>query len=201
MVKRKQWILIENDFLTGGGVEKVLYSLSSYLKEQGHIVIVVTPEGAYEQFKKDYPKGIFYYSVKAPKVDAKEYSPKWFLQKIRRRLHWCAGHIIDRRFFDIAIAMKEGMCVKHISEIRAKSKYAWIHIDYKGLYYTKRVFGSAEKERACLAKYNKVICVSQTVANSLKDTIGDTGNLTVCYNPINYQENSNLLLLSFSSQD
>lgn len=185
---RNKKVIIENNVLIGGGVEIILHSLATYLSKGNYSVLICTPEGAYKQFKKIYTKGVKYHSPIAPLVNAKKYSLRWFMQKTQRRIHWFNDLIIDRTNFDIAIAMKEGESVKKISSRRAKKKFAWIHINYRDLYYTKRIFGSAENEKQYLSEYRRVICVSNAVANGIKETIGDPENLTVCYNPINHLE-------------
>ncbi len=92
--------------------------------------------------------------------------------------------------YDVLIALKEGTMMKKAAPIRAKRKFGWIHSDY---YYTRqtlvnKVFPSFEKERKCMQRYEKVVCVSETTRNSVIQTIGDPGNLCIKYNPINVKK-------------
>lgn len=67
---------------------------------------------------------------------------------------------------------------------KAKRHVGWVHVDYRYLYWTKNSFSSAEAERLCMSAFDSIICVSEAARQSVKQTIGDPGNLCVCYNPI-----------------
>ena len=67
---------------------------------------------------------------------------------------------------------------------KAKKKLAWVHVDFNNLHWSKWVFGKSENELKCMAKFDKVICVAESVKESIISTIGDPKNLIVRYNPI-----------------
>lgn len=92
---------------------------------------------------------------------------------------------IQSRGYDIVIANKEGSCMKLVSKMQAKKKLAWIHVDYRYLYWTQRIF-KADKEVKCMQRFDNVVCVSEAAMESVKKVIGDPGNLCVRYNPIDY---------------
>ena len=70
------------------------------------------------------------------------------------------------------------------SRLRGRRKLAWVHTDYKTLRWTNWHFHSDGEERACMASFDAVVCVSETVRRGVCETLGDPGNLRVRYNPI-----------------
>ena len=81
--------------------------------------------------------------------------------------------------------MKEGATTRYISHIRAARKFAWVHTDYRHMYWTKAVFKTAAEELNCMKCFDRIVCISNAVKDSLINTIGDPKNLCVRYNPIN----------------
>ena len=87
--------------------------------------------------------------------------------------------------YDVTIALKEGPIMQELAWIYAKKKYAWFHVDYQFMHWTEGYFKSIDDERRCMQKFDKVVCVSQAVADAIIATVGNPGNLCVRYNPIN----------------
>lgn len=179
-------ILIRNDFLEGGGVEAVLYYLATHLAEKGYRVTIKTDKDEREAFARRYPYSIRYMFAEYEWKALKRFSPAWFFSRICWLAHKC--WIIFQKWerFDIAIAIKEGPCMQEITQCRAEKKYGWIHVDYRFLHWTKGTFGSAEAEVDCMKQLDQVVCVSRSARDSVVQTIGDPGNLCVCYNPLDY---------------
>lgn len=67
-------------------------------------------------------------------------------------------------------------------------KIAWVHTDYTSSYYTKDWYKTEENEVNFMKKFDNVICVSKVIQNSIKEVIGDPGNLIVRYNPVDMSE-------------
>lgn len=184
-MKKKRY-LVENDYITGGGAENVMRNLVTLLLDEGHDVTIATWKGSKKTFYEIYPDTVHHFMVEFPWNDqVKRFTIQWALQRIRYMLFCIQGYILKHRLFDVAIAMKEGPCMADVVERRAKKHIGWVHVDYRHLYWTDCVFPSAEEEKKCFQKMDKVVCVSQTAADGVIQTIGDPGNLKVCYNPLN----------------
>ena len=67
-------------------------------------------------------------------------------------------------------------------------KLVWVHTDYYKSYYTRSIFKNAENERRKMGQFDYVIGVSKKIVDSIKEIVGDPGNLLVRYNPINKYE-------------
>lgn len=179
-VKKK--ILIVNDLLKGGGVEKLMYDLVWHWYNKYDISIMTTKycEGAASL----YPKNVKYYS----KMVKKEYHNniiEKIYTKIKRKIYKIYfNHKIQKESFDMVIAMKDGWVVQDVGEMDIPEKYAWIHTDYSSNYYTYGIFHGKENEMACLKRFKKVVCVSKKIRESIIEVLGNPGNLVVRYNPI-----------------
>lgn len=187
-------ILICNDLVHSGGVEKVMEEIVKYLLEKKYDITMVTIENDVESIREFYPSYIHYYSIKelfTPNIH-KRNTIKHFVVAIKRRLRKIRFiHNINREHFDIVIAIKEGTCTKLLASVKAKKKISWIHVDYQYLYWTKYVYNSPENEIKCMKKYNNIVCVTKAAKQSVCKVIGDPGNLIVKMNPmdVNYVVN------------
>jgi len=187
MKKRK--ILIENDFISGGGAEQIMKVLVDRLTAEGYDVTVAIHRGNRREFYRRYPRRVTFQLLEFPWRDSvKRFTFPWILQRIRYTVFSASRFFFDRKRFDVAVAMKEGPCMQDVALRKAASRYGWVHVDYRYQYWTKTVFLSAAEEAECFRKMDRVICVSQAAADGVAETIGDPGNLAVCYNPINVEE-------------
>ncbi len=178
----KKRILIVNNIVQGGGVEKLMYDLVWYWHEKYDITIMTNYyEDAFEQM---YPKDVKY-------LDAycKTENPKGIVgrlcNKVRTIAHkrWLQKQM-EKSNFDIGIAIKEGWKMLEVSRLNIPEKYCWVHTDYNNYYYTQGIYETAENERECMKKFKKIVCVSEMIQKGIIDVIGDPGNLCVKYNPI-----------------
>lgn len=178
----KKKVLIVNDLLEGGGVEKLMYDLVWHWHEKYDMTVMThTWCGGADRL---YPSDVRYLSA----LPEKEEDRSWLI----RQFHKLQYKIYEKRFawkfgrmkFDMVIAMKDGCVMKKVSEMKIRKKYAWIHTDYKSYYYTGGIFGGAEKERLCMQKFSRVVCVADSIREGIVDVIGDPGNLVVKYNPV-----------------
>ena len=180
-------ILIMNDLIAGGGVENVMQELVRYLQGKGHNITIGTTTGSRKEVHKYYPSGVHFFSIEPSFAYTKNKSiARLFYALCSRLKRWWALLLMKTKY-DIAIAMKEGPTMKEVVLSGAKKKIAWVHTDYQRMHWTAYCFDSDEEEVACMKKFDHVICVSNAVADSIKNTIGDSGNLIVKYNPINYK--------------
>lgn len=180
-VKKK--ILIVNDLLYGGGVEKLMYDLVMHWHEKYDITVMTY---AYcKGFEEMYPDDVHYLSASVKKeyhgnIFEKVYNKfktkifgKWFLKTF------------PKKKYDIILAIKDGWIMQKVADMdNAPIKFGWVHTDYTSYYYTKEIFENAENELECMKKFNAIICVAETIKQGIIDVIGDPGNLIVKYNPI-----------------
>lgn len=184
-------LLIMNDLVHDGGVEKVMEEIANYLPKERYNITIATIKKDYENFKKFYPSHIKYFSMEKAFKYSKN-RKNIFIEKLnslKRKLYKMLYRIkININNYDVVIAIKEGECMQFISEVKAKKKFAWVHVDYKYLHWTKYIFATNENELNCMKSYDNVICVSEAVRKSVCDVIGNPGNLIVKNNPINVNE-------------
>lgn len=178
----KKRILIVNDLIKGGGVEKLMYDFVWHWHEKYDITIMTFNrcEGAVEL----YPSDVHYLYASFET----EYVKQWTIRqwnKFRRKIYQKNfARKFKRMQFDTAIAMKDGLTLKKVSEMDIQKKYAWIHTDYNNYYYTYSIFNGPENERRCMQKFEKIVCVAESIRKGIIDVIGDPGNLVVKYNPV-----------------
>lgn len=183
-VEKKRYLL-ENDLISGGGAEQVMKSLVDKLLREGHDVTVAVRKGNRKDFYKLYPREVKFYLLEFPWLDnVKRFTLRWALQRIRYTFFCIRRFWLNIQRFDIAVAMKEGPCMQDVALRKATTRYGWVHVDYRYIYWTKKYYQSVVDEVECFRQMNRVVCVSQAAAEGVVKTIGDPGNLVVCYNPI-----------------
>ena len=180
-------VLIVNDLIKGGGVEKLLYdfvyrwhdkydiTVMSLYKEQDFYEIY--PENVHYLYKTAYP-----YYKRILGFSYMKYMAKRTFCKIRYT------YLQKHNDFDVIIALKDGDVTKFVADFKASKKFSWYHTDYNNYYYSEYLYGSAENEFNVLRSYDNVVCVSQDIKDSLIDVLGDTGNYVVKYNPLNNEK-------------
>ena len=175
-------VLLLNDRLCGGGAEQVLQRVASDLAARGASLTIYAAEGTQAELAAHYPAGTRFRRYPFWEGESRRFSPRWFWQRVCRVLY--ERVLLRLRRWDRVVAMKEGPCMRLAFRLRADKKLAWVHTDYKTLRWTHWHFHSDEEERACMASFDAVVCVSETVRRGVTETVGDPGNLRVLYNPI-----------------
>ena len=179
-------LLIVNDTVSGGGVEKLMKDLIMHWYKDYEITVFSIIK--VNDFHEIYPKEVRYISFGAPKSlknvkGLRKYDEIYYsycLKKIKNK--------INKNNYDVLLAMKEGPITSFARGINADCKLAWVHLDYKNAYWTHSVFKNAQNEIECMREYDNIVCVSQYICDTIKERIGDPGNLLVRYNPINDEE-------------
>lgn len=179
-VKKK--MLIVNDLLKGGGVEKLMYDLVWHWHDKYDITIMTT---RYCEGVEDlYPSNVKYLSEKVKK-EYKDNIIQKVYNKIQKKIYRIYfQHKLAKEKFDMVIAMKDGWILQRVERMDIPEKYAWIHTDYSSYYYTGGIFGGKENELNAFREFKKVVCVSYKIRDSIIEVLGDPGNLVVKYNPI-----------------
>ena len=179
-------LLIVNDTVSGGGVEKLMKDFIMHWYKDYEITVFSMIK--VNDFHEIYPKEVGYISFGAPKSlknikGLRKYDERYYnycLKRMKKK--------INKNKYDILLAMKEGPITDFARDINADCKLAWVHLDYKNAYWTHSVFKNAENEIKCMREYDNIVCVSQYISDTIKERIGDPGNLIVKYNPINDEE-------------
>lgn len=176
-------ILIINDLLDGGGVEKLMQDLVRAWHARYEITVLT--EDYQEGFENIYPDNVRYITSK-PKQTFKGSLFKKCVNKVYKKMYsrWFDIQTKEGNF-DVILCMKDGWPMKNYSYLKAPLRYGWIHTDYKSYHYTYDIFGGLEQEKKVMQSYTGIVCVSQQVKRSIQDVLGDPGNLIVKYNPIN----------------
>lgn len=189
MKKKKLFIYIHQCILKGG-VEKVFFNLLNNLPKDQYDVTVLS-HIAY--LTDDIHAGLYPENVRRLWLYYDEFAPAG-LPRFMQRVH---NFLMPRLYplwlrfqkFDTAIAAQEGMYARFVDEnVRADRKLLWIHNDMSICHWTQKVFGTTEAEKACYDRFDRVVCVSGTVSDSMNAVFGKMENLCVCYNPIDTAE-------------
>lgn len=171
-------LLIINDIAYGGGVEQLMIDLISEWHSRYDITLLTTVDAS--GYKEVYPD-----DIKLINMSRKNFGTmrkKYHIQEMLKDIYWHKK--LSAKKYDVVLAMKEGPITKFSSNINAGIKLAWVHLDYHNAYWTNAFYRSKDQEVSCLKKYKNIVCVSEYILNSIKDVIGDPGNLLVRYNPI-----------------
>lgn len=182
-------ILVVNDLLQGGGVEKLMHDIVMRNHDKHQITILTDKMD--KDFSKIYPGDVEYiYQMEEDYPEAKNKYQNLKNRVIRKKRELLLKKKVKDMNFDLLLCMKESwimmMALTYGDYI--PKKFAWVHTDYTKSYYTLQWYGTPENEVEYMKRFNNVICVSQVILDSIKQVIGDPGNLLVRYNPLNAKE-------------
>ena len=163
---KKVMFFIES--LAGGGAEKALVNLLNSLDKNKYetYVYTVTDEDLYQ---KDVESLCHYRSFLHKKMYEKGGFSKLLFWAGIKFIYHAPVSLVYRLFvkeeFDIEVAYIEGFATKLISSSKNlnSKKYAWVHIDTTKNEYADRSFANMEEQIKTYTKYNRIICVSDTV--------------------------------------
>lgn len=183
--KKKVLFLIHD--LGPGGAEKVLVNLANNLDREKYDVTIQTlfDVGVNKQFIAPHVryigglKRMFRGNIHIMKC----LSPK--------NLH----RLIVREKYDYEVAYLEGPCARIIcgcDDTKTK-KICWIHIEQKTAANAARAFRSIQEAELCYNKFDRIICVSETVKKDFSDILGIKAPTDVLYNT---NESDKILALS-----
>lgn len=176
-------IFILNDFVSGGGAETVMRDNIRHLCGK-YDITVMTFDNDCQLAKESFPAGVKYMPARIKPNPYGRRNPLYYPIAIYN----CLVTVYNRsKRYDVVIANKEGPCMQFVSKMKAGRKLAWVHADYQSIYWTKGCFKN-DGEKACMRRFDRVICVSEAACQSVKKVIGDPGNLCVRYNPIDHKQ-------------
>jgi len=188
---KKVMFFIES--LAGGGAEKALVNLLNSLDKNKYetYVYTVTDEDLYQ---KDVESLCHYRSFLHKKMYEKGGFSKLLFWAGIKFIYHAPVSLVYRLFvkeeFDIEVAYIEGFATKLISSSKNlnSKKYAWVHIDTTKNEYADRSFANMEEQIKTYTKYNRIICVSDTVRDAFIRKYKIDKNIEVIHNLNNTEE-------------
>lgn len=184
-------ILFFIESLSGGGAEKVLVTLLKHL-DYSQYEVTVMPFVDTGVFKNEIDKSKVNYQ---PVLYVTKNPLKHVWNKLKYKLIyqffpcWLVNRwIIPQKGIDIYVAFTEGYSTKLLSYSPGK-KVAWVHADLKTDPWTlkKDIYKSLEEEQLTYQRFNKVVCVSKFVEQTMKDYYHIPQTLTI-HNPIDTED-------------
>ena len=159
-----------------GGAEKVLVNLVNNMDDTKFDITVMTlfDCGENRQFL-------------SPKVKYKTWCRRMFrgnshLMKLLspEKLH----RLIIKEYYDIEVAYLEGPCARIISGCpEASTKLvSWIHIEQHTAERAARSFRSVQEAKRCYSRFDKIVCVSETVEKDFQKALQVSASYEVLYN-------------------
>lgn len=191
-------VMFMTNSLDGGGAEKILQTILMNLDHNKYDMTLYSMHR--EDIKSmEYPANICY------KVIFDEYTGKQMLIRILDKLYLkikgkifqkCSAKLFYKLFihekYDVEIAFIEGESTKIISGSSNKKskKYAWVHIDLEKNPWTQFMYKNALDEEKHYRKFDKIMCVSESVRDAFLDKYNgiDTSKVLVQYNPIDREK-------------
>lgn len=187
-MKKKVLFFIES--LAGGGAEKVLSTLVQHIDESRFdvTVCVISGGGRYDEVVAS--------NVNLVKIfdNAERYTgikKLWYILRYNLIYKFLPAWLVYALFvskgYDVEVAFVEGFATKVIAASLNKKakKIAWVHVDLiqRPWPIELGVFKNMDEERAAYNKYDKVVCVSRSVEDIMRDAYGLENTLTI-YNPL-----------------
>lgn len=175
-----------------GGAEKVLVNLVNNMDYSKFDITVMTlfDSGENKQFLNARIK----YKTWCKKIiPGNSYLMKIFTPE---QLH----KLIIKEHYDIEIAYLEGPCARVISGCSDLSvkKVAWIHIEQQTPEQAAKSFRNVKEARECYSRFDRVICVSQTVKQDFSKVLQIPMPHEVLYNT---NESTKIINLSREAVD
>ena len=168
-------ILFFIDSLTGGGAEKVLRTLVNNMDQNKFTITVQTLD---EVDPKQYlVPGIRYKAINRCKTTfGKKLFHYWVRLCAELKLLY---PLYIKDDYDIEVAYLECGPTKFLADSTNKKakKLAWVHCDLE-----KRGMDNPGKSKSWYDRYDKVVCVSETVKRSFRRVIGSSTDSCVLYN-------------------
>lgn len=187
----RKHILFFIESLSSGGAEKVLVTLLNHLDYSKYEVTLMTlVDTGVLKDDIDFTKLNYVPVIREAKTPLQRL---WNNIKYKLIYHYLPCRLTNRwivpqKGIDVYIAFTEGFSTKLIS-YTPKKKLAWVHADLKTDPWTlnSKIYSNLAEERTSYSQYNKVICVSKSVEQIMKDYYGVKRVLTI-YNPIDTED-------------
>jgi len=184
-------ILFFIESLSGGGAEKVLVTFLKHL-DYSRYEITLMPLVDIGVLREDIDKSKIHY---APVIGEAKTPWQRIWNKIKYKLiyHYLPCKlanrwIIPQKGIDVYIAFTEGFATKLLSYTPNK-KIAWVHADLKTDPWTlnSNIYKNLEEERTSYNRYDRVVCVSKSVEQVMREHYGLSQTTTI-FNPIDIED-------------
>lgn len=178
--------------LATGGLERVQVTLANALAKSGHDVTVMALDPA-DDLRSDLDARVHYrhkpykahpIGSRLPYIRHKLYDDgMWETRASAKTLY---EYYVGSEQFDVEIAFFRGLPIKIISGSTNQSsvKLAWVHSDFRLARGYKNNFVSLDAVRTAYASFDKIVCISEEAKRGFVETIGNTKNLAVIYDPL-----------------
>ncbi len=182
-------VLFFIESLSNGGAEKVLSDIVARLDKEKYdiTVVTVTDEGTYQKTVEEH----CHYRTIVKQADWRAGGFRRFAYRAKIHLLYSLPASFVYRWvfkerYDIEIAFIEGYATKLIaaSDNPYSKKLAWVHIDVNKNPHADRHFRSLEKQKHAYERFNRIICVSQSVKDALESKFPGLKTTHVAYNPV-----------------
>lgn len=182
-------ILFFLESLAGGGAEKVLTDIVCHLDKTKYDITVctVTDGDVYE--KRIAPVCRYRSFLKTADYRAGGIKQVLFWARIKL-IYGLPAKVVYKHFFreryDIEIAFIEGFATKIIaaSPNSKSKKIAWVHIDLSQNSYADKYYSNLDEQRAAYKRFNRILCVSESVKEAFEQKLFSDASVCVQYNPV-----------------
>ena len=161
----KKKILFFSESLDGGGAETALNNIVKYLDKDAFDITVVSEtdgERYTEEIKKNSRHKSFTHKSSSPVKNS--------LNKVIIKGSLLLPPSAVKRLYipgkyDIEVAACEGFSTKIIAGSQNKNsiKIAYVHTDFVNNPWSISVYKNEEEEKSCYRKFDKIVCVSETI--------------------------------------
>lgn len=180
----KKKILFFSESLDGGGAETALNNIVKYLDKDAFDITVVSEtdgERFTEEIKKNSRHKSFTHKSSSP--------VKSSLNKVIIKGSLLLPPSAVKRLYipgkyDIEVATCEGFSTKIIAGSQNKNsiKIAYVHTDFVNNPWSISVYKNEEEEKSCYRKFDKIVCVSETIRESFIKKYGLAEKTCVIHN-------------------
>ena len=180
----KKKILFFSESLDGGGAETALNNIVKYLDKDAFDITVVSEtdgERFTEEIKKNSRHKSFTHKSSSPVKNS--------LNKVIIKGSLLLPPSAVKRLYipgkyDIEVAACEGFSTKIIAGSQNKNsiKIAYVHTDFVNNPWSISVYKNEEEEKSCYRKFDKIVCVSETIRESFIKKYGLAEKTCVIHN-------------------
>lgn len=182
-------VLFFLESLKGGGAEKVLLDIIKQLPASQYQikVLLVTDNGVYDEEIKKYCS---YESILHTNQYKGNIVKRLFYSLEYRLVYKCPPKWIYKKYigneWDIVVGFVEGFATRIVAcaDLDSIKKVAWVHVDPIEREYADSYFKSHEEQKRAYDSFDKIVCVSNSVAESFKKKWEIQDKVMTQYNPI-----------------
>lgn len=176
-------LLFMTNSLYGGGAEKILQTIISNINRDKYDITLYSLHR--EEVNHELYRGnLKYRSVFSNRSTLLFKIKSWVFNNCSAKIFYA---LFVRGRYDVEIAFIEGESTKLISgSLNSKSKkLAWVHIDLVNNPWTAFLYQNVKDESAHYQKFNKILCVSDSVKSAFIEKYGiESTKVRTQYNPI-----------------